>query len=104
MKEKQPDERFCPECGEIVKKAAVICVHCGVSLKGIGKDTNDTNKILAIVLTILFPGAGQLIYGQIGLGITFLVLTIITAYVLWIVFMPISLILTIKHYSQVPQV
>lgn len=31
-REKREDERFCYECGEVVKKAAVVCVHCGVPL------------------------------------------------------------------------
>ncbi|MDP3063551.1 MAG: zinc ribbon domain-containing protein, partial [Chloroflexota bacterium] len=25
------DEEYCPSCGAVVKKQAVICVHCGVS-------------------------------------------------------------------------
>jgi uncharacterized membrane protein len=26
------NERLCPECGTAVKKAAVVCIHCGVPL------------------------------------------------------------------------
>ena len=32
-REKREDERFCSECGEPVKRAAVVCVHCGVPLR-----------------------------------------------------------------------
>ena len=32
-RERREDERFCSECGEPVKRAAVVCVHCGVPLK-----------------------------------------------------------------------
>ena len=27
------DEIFCPSCGKIIKKQAVICVHCGVPVR-----------------------------------------------------------------------
>ncbi len=30
MREKQPDEIFCSECGGIIKKSANFCSHCGV--------------------------------------------------------------------------
>ncbi len=29
MREKQPDEIFCSECGEIIKRSAKFCSHCG---------------------------------------------------------------------------
>ena len=32
-RERREDERYCPECGEPVKRAAVVCVHCGVPLR-----------------------------------------------------------------------
>ena len=31
--EKIPDEKYCPSCGEIIKKEAEICPHCGVRIK-----------------------------------------------------------------------
>jgi len=31
---KQLDEQFCHSCGNVVKREAVICVHCGVALSG----------------------------------------------------------------------
>ncbi len=30
MRNKQPDEMFCSECGGIIKKSANFCSHCGV--------------------------------------------------------------------------
>jgi len=32
-RQRQPDEIFCPTCGEPIKKEAVICVHCGVQVQ-----------------------------------------------------------------------
>ena len=32
-RERREDERYCPECGEPVKRAAVVCVYCGVPLR-----------------------------------------------------------------------
>ncbi len=97
---KGQDEYFCPECGALVKKAAVFCVHCGVSLRPPSRGELGAEGIAAIILTIFFPGTGQLMYGRTGMGITFLLLTILTFYVLWIVFMPISLALTVSHYVR----
>ncbi len=31
-REKGEDERFCSECGDPVKRVAVVCVHCGAEL------------------------------------------------------------------------
>ena len=98
---KRDDEQFCSECGEAVPKAAVVCVHCGVPLGSSAARTGlGGEAILAIVLTVFFPGAGQIIYGRTGLGIAFLLATFLTVGILWIFTMPISLALTINHYSQ----
>lgn len=46
------DEMFCPSCGKLVKKDAVICVNCGVQ---IGKMTGNhipKSKTTAILLAI----------------------------------------------------
>ena len=34
-RQRQPDEMFCPTCGEPIKKEAVICVHCGVQVQDV---------------------------------------------------------------------
>lgn len=41
--EKQEDEVFCPECGKLIKRAAVICVNCGVQIKKLQKADNIVN-------------------------------------------------------------
>jgi len=33
QRSKAADEVFCPSCGTIIKRQAVICVHCGVAIR-----------------------------------------------------------------------
>jgi uncharacterized membrane protein YvbJ len=42
--EKQPDEIYCPECGDPVKRKAKFCPNCGAQLK----DTKPQNSPIAI--------------------------------------------------------
>jgi hypothetical protein len=35
---KQEDEIFCPECGQAIKRNAVICVNCGIQVKALKKE------------------------------------------------------------------
>ena len=71
VREKGEDEYFCSERGDLVKKAAVFCVHCGVSLRPLAAGWLGGEGVAAIILSIFFPGTGQLMYGRIGLGLTF---------------------------------
>jgi hypothetical protein len=43
--EKQPDEMFCTSCGEIIKAAAEICVHCGVRNRGLGRTAHPNANV-----------------------------------------------------------
>ena len=43
------DEEFCSSCGQVVKKEAIICVHCGVPLKG---SKGQKDKTVAILLAV----------------------------------------------------
>ena len=100
-RKKRDDEQFCSEWGGVVSKQAVVCVHCGVPLRlppRVG--AFGAEAAVAIVLSVFFPGAGQMIYGRVGLRLVFLLLTVLSLGLLWIVFMPISLALTIGHYSR----
>lgn len=54
--DKKPDELYCPECGKIIKKNAVICPYCGIQVKEL-KTTFATpvkSKAVAVVLAIFF--------------------------------------------------
>jgi hypothetical protein len=67
-KTKQFDEIFCWSCGEIIKKEAVICVHCGVQVRPLAPqvsplrttsgspfasaEVSPKNKITAVLLAV----------------------------------------------------
>jgi hypothetical protein len=44
---KQSDEIFCWSCGEIIKKEAVICVHCGVQVRPLTPQFSPHKKMSA---------------------------------------------------------
>jgi len=56
MNEKKEDEIYCPECGKVIKRKSVICLHCGVQINEleVKKVIIGKSKTVAIVLAILF--------------------------------------------------
>lgn len=52
--QKQPvqDEKFCPSCGEIIKKKAVICPKCGV------RQQAELSKAALLLFTFFLGGIG----------------------------------------------
>ena len=48
-------------------------------------------NIWEIALTVVFPGIGQVIWGRWSIGISLTILNGLTLYILWFIFMPISL-------------
>ncbi len=70
-----PDEQYCSSCGEIIKKEAEICPHCGVRQKPApGGPTGSKDRVTAGVLALLLGGIGahKFYLGQTGLGILYL--------------------------------
>ncbi|TYT62108.1 zinc ribbon domain-containing protein [Natrialba swarupiae] len=72
----RPDEQYCPSCGEIIKKEARICPHCGVDHGGSASSQEKDPTIAALLsgIGLIFPiaaGAGQMYNGQMGKGIAF---------------------------------
>jgi len=58
-KPKEADEMYCPSCGAVIKKAAVMCVRCGVPVPGVQATAtpgipSPKNKTTALVLAVLF--------------------------------------------------
>jgi TM2 domain-containing membrane protein YozV len=68
-----PDEQYCSSCGEIIKKEAEICPHCGVRQKpAVPSSSKDraTAGILAILLGWI--GVHKFYLGQTGMGLLYL--------------------------------
>lgn len=76
--EKKENEKFCKECGEVIKKAAEICPKCGVrqhaTPSNISTNGNKKDKVVAGILGILLGafGAHKFYLGETGLGILYL--------------------------------
>lgn len=75
------DEKFCSECGEIIKLKAEICPKCGVRQFGkpvtinLGPVTaNGKSRIAAALFAIFLGGFGahKFYLGQVGMGILYL--------------------------------
>lgn len=77
---KSPDEKFCSECGSIIKAKAEICPKCGVrqipaSQPIFGNAApNGKNKIAAALFALFLGGFGahKFYLGQIGMGLVYL--------------------------------
>jgi TM2 domain-containing membrane protein YozV/ribosomal protein L40E len=90
------DEKFCSECGAVIKAKAEICPKCGVRQMGqpvinLGPVAPNGKSRIAAALFAFFLGAfgGHKFYlGQIGLGILYLLFfwTFIPALVAFIEF------------------
>ena len=85
--------KYCPECGSEVKETEKFCQECGNDLNSENEITNNekssNNKNpekeityhkgiwRSTIASLIFPGLGQFINGQILKGIVFIILTFI---------------------------
>ncbi|MBI5843108.1 MAG: NINE protein [Deltaproteobacteria bacterium] len=78
---KASDEKYCTECGEIIKARAEICPKCGVRQfpppfgGGLGQTApNGKNRLAAILFAFFLGviGAHKFYLGQTGWGILYL--------------------------------
>lgn len=72
---KASDEHFCKSCGEIIKKEAEICPHCGVRQQHQKESRSEQkNRIAAALFAIFLGGIGihKFYLGRIGWGIVYL--------------------------------
>lgn len=69
-----PDEQYCASCGEVIKKRAEICPHCGVRNWAGGGGKNSKDRATAGILAILlgFVGTHKFYLGETELGILYL--------------------------------
>jgi TM2 domain-containing membrane protein YozV len=74
-----PVQAFCPHCGSPVDPAAEICPRCGVRIKQAPTPqvVDSKNPGVSAVLSFFFTGLGQIYNGQIGKGISFIVVGIL---------------------------
>ena len=78
--QKGPDEKFCSECGSIIKAKAEICPKCGVrqasSFVNLGAVAPNGKSKLAAALFALFLGSfgiHKFYLKRVGMGILYLV-------------------------------
>ncbi len=80
-KSKGPDEKYCSECGEIIRAKAEICPKCGVRQSAplftvnLGATAPNGKNRLATALFALFLGSlgiHKFYLGMTGLGILYL--------------------------------
>ncbi|WP_158298412.1 zinc ribbon domain-containing protein [Halorubrum sp. SD626R] len=78
------DSKYCSSCGSQIKKEAEICPECGVRQKPAKKEKSSG---LAVFLSLVMPGLGQIYNGQIlkGFGV-FLSEAFLLAFVLLLLF------------------
>lgn len=78
--QKAVDEKFCSECGSIIKAKAEICPKCGVrqfaapiNLTSVAP--NGKSKLAAALFALLLGGIGihKFYLGRVGWGIVYLV-------------------------------
>lgn len=97
MQAKAVDEKFCGECGVVIKSKAEICPKCGVRQAGhsahinLGPVAQNGKSRIAAALFAFFLGAlgGHKFYlGQVGMGIVYILFcwTLIPALIAFIEF------------------
>lgn len=75
---KAADEKFCPDCGEIIKTRAEICPKCGIRQmappSSVNMAPNGKSKVAAALLAFFLGGFGvhKFYLGQIGQGVIYL--------------------------------
>ena len=97
--QKAIDEKFCSECGEIIKIKAEICPKCGVRQLGapLYSKHNGKSKIAAALLAFFLGGFGvhKFYLGQVGRGVLYLLffwtfIPSIIAFIEFIIFLTMS--------------
>lgn len=51
-RQRQPDEKYCEACGNLIKKETVFCPHCGIQHRG------RVSKLTLMLFTFFFGGVG----------------------------------------------
>jgi TM2 domain-containing membrane protein YozV len=82
---------YCNNCGSAVGENAAVCVNCGVAVPGAGAraQAGPTSRTSYILLGILlgligFPGIHNLYAGNQSRGLTQLLVTVLSCWILWL--------------------
>ena len=69
---KGPDEKFCQECGSVIRVKAEICPKCGV--RQASGSLSGRNRVVAAVFALILGGIGihKFYLGEVGQGILYL--------------------------------
>ena len=114
MQAKAVDEKFCGECGAVIKSKAEICPKCGICQAGqsapinLGPVAQNGKSRIAAALFAFFLGGfgGHKFYlGQVGMGIVYLLffwtfIPAIIAFIEFILFLTMSDDAFNKKYGQ----
>ena len=80
-RQKGIDEKFCSECGEVIRIKAEICPKCGCRQYTAPVQSvimrSEPSPGVAAVLSLVIPGAGQMYKGNVGEGILWLIFVLI---------------------------
>lgn len=89
---------YCGGCGNPLHPQAMVCPHCGVASQGVAQATgaavavalNAKSTAAAVLLSLVFTGAGHWYVGRVGRGFAFFAAAVVS----WIlVFFVIGLVL-----------
>lgn len=70
--------KFCQSCGKKININAEVCPYCGVRVANVTSYA-EKNVLLSAILSIIFPGLGQIYLGLNKKGISFIIAYIISA-------------------------
>jgi TM2 domain-containing membrane protein YozV/ribosomal protein L40E len=81
MQSKASDEKFCHECGAVIRARAEICPKCGVrqsspNMSGFGVTPSGKSRLAAGLFGIFLGGIGihKFYTGRVGWGVVYLLL------------------------------
>lgn len=84
--------RICSNCGSKIDAMAKVCVHCGAK-------TIKKNPLIALGLSLIFPGLGQLYNNQNHKGII-LIIGYIVSFILCLILIGIIFVILIWIYAM----
>ena len=84
--------RICHNCGSKIDAMAKVCAHCGAK-------TINKNPIVALGLSLIFPGLGQLYNNQNHKGLV-LIIAYIVSFILCLILIGVILVILIWIYGM----